>query len=115
VFGAPDVAGPAGFGVISDFGAEPKVFLPGEAVVSLAWSPSGREIAFTENDGRSDSVWLIDLRTRRTRRLHDGYFPSWSPDGKRLVFVRGTLPGGSIWVMNRDGSHLRLLLRGSSD
>lgn len=38
------------------------------------------------NDGRS-SLWIVDVATGRTTRLHDGGFlPRWSPSGTRIVF-----------------------------
>jgi Tol biopolymer transport system component len=86
-----------------DYGARPTFLLRGHAAYGLAWSPSGREIAFTE----SSNIFLVDLRTGRVKRLRRGSYPSWSPDGKRIVFARN----GSIYVMNRDGSALRLVLR----
>jgi Tol biopolymer transport system component len=98
-----------GLGIISDYLAPPKFLLRGHSVSDPAWSPSGREIAFVYEG----SVWLISLRTRRVTRLQSGVNPTWSPDGKRIAFVRGDFYGGSIYVMNRDGSHVRLLLQAS--
>ena len=96
-----------GMGVSRRYGERPRFLLAGHRPYGLAWSPSGREIAFTE-DGY---VSVLDLSTRTIKRLQIGDFPSWSPDGKRIVFSRGPgYFGGSIFVMNRDGSHVRLLL-----
>jgi Tol biopolymer transport system component len=100
---------PSGIGIISDYGAKPTFRLQGHSVSALAWSPLGREIAFVE-DG---IVSLINVRTNRVKRLRPGFTPTWSPDGKRIAFVRPAFYGWSIYVMNRDGSRVRLLLRGS--
>ena len=56
-----------------------------------AWSPNGRSIAFVRGNGPSSSIWLLDLRNGRVRRLTRGGIdvaPAWSPDGKAIVFVR---------------------------
>jgi Tol biopolymer transport system component len=42
-------------------------------------------------NGPSSSIWLLDLRNDRVRRLTRGGIdgaPAWSPDGKSIVFVR---------------------------
>ncbi|MGZ8707530.1 MAG: TolB family protein [Gaiellaceae bacterium] len=64
-----------------------------------SWSPDGRRIAcFGPDDGMTyndaASLWLVDVRTKRARRLLTVYsqwgeYPdaaSWSPDGTRLAF-----------------------------
>jgi len=56
-----------------------------------AWSPNGRTVAFVRGGKRASSIWLLDLRDGRERRLTHGgvdVAPAWSPDGKALVFVR---------------------------
>ena len=56
-----------------------------------AWSPDGRSIAFVRGGPHTGSIWLLDLRSGRTRRLTWGgvdLAPAWSPNGKALVFVR---------------------------
>jgi Tol biopolymer transport system component len=47
-----------------------------------AWSPRGTEIVHT-----GDGLWIVDLATRRTRRLTPfvNAKPSWSPDGKVIA------------------------------
>lgn len=109
VSSAPDSSlGPSGIGITHDYGAKPMFLLHGHYLGNLAWSPSGREIAFEEGG----VISLIYLRTGRVKRLRSGSRPSWSPDGKQLAFASYFM-GGSIYVMNRDGSRLRLLLKGS--
>lgn len=56
-----------------------------------AWSPDGRSVAFVRGGPRASSIWLLDLRDGRSRRLTRGgvdVAPAWSPDGRALVFVR---------------------------
>ncbi|HEX4745483.1 MAG TPA: hypothetical protein VFU99_01260 [Gaiellaceae bacterium] len=67
-----------------------------------AWSPDGRMLAVTRDDG----IWLSEVdgsNARRVTRRHPrGYDGSaaWSPDGTKLVFERGTprtTAGGYRW------------------
>jgi Tol biopolymer transport system component len=104
---ASDDEGVSGLAFTSDYGAQPRFLLYSFSISQAAWSPTGREIAFVEND----TVSLFNLRSGDVTRLRPGFSPSWSPNGKRIVFADWHF--GSIYVMNRDGSHLRLILRGS--
>ncbi|MCX8475951.1 MAG: hypothetical protein MT490_09170 [Sphingomonas sp.] len=101
-----------------------------------ALSPDGRTLAFVSTrNGYRANIWLLDLKTGRTRQLtgindvrgEDGkpdcYFrPAWSPDGKWLAFSsdRNTAWTGhdqghgwehtqelSIYVIRPDGSSFR--------
>jgi Tol biopolymer transport system component len=88
-----------------------------------AWSPDGRAIAFSRSKSyvSSRGIWMMDAAGSPPRELThtveslDGA-PAWSPDGTRIAFVRLTRESpnngkAAIYVMNRDGSHLRELLR----
>jgi hypothetical protein len=55
--------------------------LGGEAV---AWSPDGRQIAFTgpgEEEYGPEAVFVADAETGARRELAEGSSPTWSPDG----------------------------------
>jgi Tol biopolymer transport system component len=78
-----------------------------------AWSPDGRSVAFTRRSRRRPSVYVVDLRSARVRRLRgNAESPSWSPDGGRIAFTsRASGPNVDVWAMRRDGSRPRRLTR----
>jgi Tol biopolymer transport system component len=96
-----------------------------------AWSPDGRQIAFTRNEDvgeyttfTDDDVFVMDADghdphqvTREWEGLMSGQ-PTWSPDGGEIAFVRGesvatVVPSrfGDLLVMSADGSDMRRLVR----
>jgi Tol biopolymer transport system component len=92
-----------------------------------AWSPDGRHIALaiaTLGDGvplvRDTEIYLVDAERGAARRLTRSpstfeSAPAWSPDGLRIAFARWTYQTqydgkGALYIMNRDGSHERLVL-----
>ena len=79
-----------------------------------AWSPDGREIAFT--DGAQ--LNLSNDRGTDVRKLADlpgiGWRPRWSPDGKILRLTVAEVAGGTeyLWEVSRAGGHAHRLLEG---
>ena len=61
------------------------------SIAGPAWSPDGRQIAFTGTVGGVSDLFLYDLSTDQVRQLtharHADDHPAWSPDGTTLVFA----------------------------
>jgi Tol biopolymer transport system component len=78
---------------------------------ALAWSPDGRQIAFT--GGSAHSLWVVDADGSGLHELtsFDSGRARWSPDGSELAFAgfeNGDL-GTNIAVIGADGGGLRWL------
>ena len=81
---------------------------PDPTLVSLAVSPTGREIVFVASDQDQSSLWVRSLESGRTRRLAgtDGaLLPFWSPDTRSIGFFaddqlkRVEIDGSSIQTL----------------
>lgn len=73
-----------------------------------AWSPNGRRVAFQ----RRQSLWIVDVATRRLRRLTNtalDSWPTWSPDGRSIAFLRGGRQS-ALMAIRPDGSDERVIL-----
>ena len=80
-----------------------------------AWSPNGRQIAFTRALEDEDlEIYVMDADGGNQRNLAqhpalDGS-PDWSPDGSQIAFTSDRVNNGlSLFVMDADGSNQRQL------
>jgi dipeptidyl aminopeptidase/acylaminoacyl peptidase len=74
-------------------------------VMTLEWSPDGKQLAF---DAESPfGVRVLTIATHEVRMIGVGEFPSWSPDGTTIAY-----PGdGQTHLVAADGTSDRLLLQ----
>ena len=77
-----------------------------------AYSPSGKQIAFTRL-GSAGGIFVMNDDGTQVTRLTDGpdANPRWSPDGKRLAFISVRDGDDEIYSMNLDGTGLTNLTR----
>ena len=72
-----------------------------------AWSPDGRLIAFTRNEGELYTVRPDGSALHRLPPVA-GHNPDWSPDAKRILFDDGR----DIWIAEADGTKAARLIAG---
>jgi Tol biopolymer transport system component len=83
-----------------------------ESDVMPAWSPDGRQVAFSRfrsGGVGTAEVYVIDASTggglkNLTNAPGDDTVPAWSPDGSSIAFVSNRGGGRDIYLMYPDGS-----------
>ena len=87
---------------------------------AAAWSPNGRQIAFTRaRDDEDLEIYVMDADGGNQHNLThhpalDGD-PDWSPDGSQIAFTSERTNGLSIFGMDPDGANVSQLTEGPFD
>jgi TolB protein len=73
-------------------GFNPRTVLEsGEPVMSPAWSPDGRDLAYVSFEGKASAIYVQRLatgeRSRVSARAGINGAPAWSPDGRKLALT----------------------------
>jgi Tol biopolymer transport system component len=73
------------------------------------FSPDGKHLAFTLDDGQGHTdIWVRDLERDTTRRLTSlpgrNIGPAWTPDSIGIVFTSSNLAAPGVYWMRSDGS-----------
>ncbi|URI10931.1 Tol-Pal system beta propeller repeat protein TolB [Aquincola tertiaricarbonis] len=82
-----------------------------EPIISPAWSPDGRELAYVSFETRKAVVWVQDVASGQRRQIANfrgsNSAPAWSPDGSQLAVTLSRDGGSQLFLMGRDGGNLR--------
>ncbi len=70
------------------------------------FSPDGRRLATTINDGTQGDIWIQDLvrGTRSRLTFDDAFFPVWNPDGTEILFSSARSGQANIYRKRSDGT-----------
>ncbi|WP_423221949.1 Tol-Pal system beta propeller repeat protein TolB [Ideonella margarita] len=82
-----------------------------DPIISPAWSPDGKELAYVSFETRKAVVWVQDTSTGARRQVANykgsNSAPAWSPDGRTLAVTLSMEGGSQLFLLNRDGSQPR--------
>ncbi len=89
-----------------------------EPIISPAWSPDGRELAYVSFESRKAVVYAQEVASGKRRTIASfrgsNSAPAWSPDGRQLAMTLSRDGGSQLFVMNRDGEGVRRLTSSSA-
>lgn len=96
----------------ADGANERVVFRSPEPVMSPAWSPDGRSLAYVSFHGGTPAIYVQTLRTgeqvRVSARSGINSAPAWSPDGSRLALALSRRDGNvDVWLLTLASQELR--------
>jgi len=89
-----------------------------EPIISPAWSPDGREIAYVSFESQKAVVYTQEVASGKRRAIANfrgsNSAPAWSPDGQTLAVTLSREGGSQLYTMNRSGEGLRRLTNTSA-
>jgi TolB protein len=84
-----------------------------EPIMSPAWSPDGKQIAYVSFESRKPAIYLQTLATGERRKVSElpgiNGAPTWSPDGTKLALTLSKDGNPDIYVMDIGSGNLRRL------
>ena len=89
-----------------------------EPLISPAWSPDGRSLAYVSFETQKAGVWVQEVATgRRQLVAHfrgSNSAPAWAPSGRELAVTLSRDGVAQIYLIQADGSNLRRLTTSSA-
>jgi TolB protein len=83
----------------------------GQPIISPAWSPSGKELAYVSFERQKAVVFVHTVATGDRRAIADfrgsNSAPAWSPDGSYLAVTLSRDGGSQLFFIGKDGSNPR--------
>ncbi|NOZ09118.1 MAG: hypothetical protein GXO91_09650, partial [FCB group bacterium] len=76
----------------------------------LSWSPDGERLAFGAKSGKSDALFIVDVKSRKTRKYRLGmegiYRPAWNPVRDEIAFVGNDGANSDIYLYDLETDSL---------
>lgn len=95
-----------------------RVLVSTQPLMSPAWAPEGKRLAYVSFESGAPAVYVQDLDTgaRKAVSSHRGLnsAPAWSPDGRQLALVLSRDGSPSLYVLELSSGRLQQLTRGFS-
>jgi TolB protein len=89
-----------------------------DPLISPAWSPDGRQLAYVSFESQKAVVWVQDLTTGQRRMVANfrgsNSAPAWSPDGRELALALSRGGSTQIFTMPASGGAVQQLTRSAS-
>ena len=84
-----------------------------EPIISPAWSPDGKQLAYVSFEKQKAIVYVQDTSSGARRELANfrgsNSAPAWSPDGQTLALTLSRDTGSQLYLMDRNGGNVRRL------
>jgi len=84
-----------------------------EPIISPAWSPDGRELAYVSFESQKAVVYAQEVMSGKRRPIANfrgsNSAPAWSPDGSTLAATLSREGGSQLFLMDRNGGNVRRL------
>ena len=88
-----------------------------EPIISPAWSPSGRQVAYVSFESRKPVVYVHDVATGRRRLLANfrgsNSAPAWSPNSEQLAVTLTRDGGSQLYMISAQGGEPRRIMQSS--
>lgn len=89
-----------------------------DPIMSPAWSPNGKQIAYVSFENQRAGIYLEEVATgaRRLLSVFPGIngAPAWSPDGKKIALVLSKGGSPNIYIMDIATRSLRQITHGNN-
>jgi TolB protein len=89
-----------------------------DPIMSPAWSPDGRQIAYVSFEKRRAQIFTVDVATGQRRLLTDfpgiNGAPAWSPDGRQLAVVLSKGGSPKIYLLSLANGTMKQLTYGEA-
>lgn len=86
-----------------------------EPIMSPAWSPNGRQVAYVSFENKQAGIYIEEVATGARRLLSEfpgiNGAPAWSQDGKRLALVLSKDGSPNIYIMDIASKRLTQVTR----
>jgi TolB protein len=79
-----------------------------ESIISPAWSPDGKKLAYVSFETQKAAVWVQDVTSGERRMVANfrgsNSAPAWSPDGQRMVVTLSQDGPAQLYVISASGT-----------